>query len=40
MRKLEARINGYEQLINGGKGSSKSGNAYTRPGSQNLKKRA
>jgi len=38
MRKLEARINGYETLGQG-KHSARGSDAYTRPGSQNLKKR-
>jgi hypothetical protein len=38
MRKLEARINGYEALGQS-KTSKRGAAAYTRPGSQNLKKR-
>ena len=38
MRKLQARIDGYEGLLNGKGSQKKSGNAYKRPGSQNLKK--
>ena len=38
MRKLEARINGYEALGQS-KTSKRGAAAYTRPGSQKLKKR-